>query len=166
MRRFLWPPFSSVCWERPSNRERLSTPSTSSVSSSMGRPAIRCFSVSPSRNSIAMKGWSLCSPISWIVQDGSGQKQPAPHGRSGSKSVSPRTRQEETSRQRSGVAWCPQLYRQRLCHRHRVSLGRGNGRWSGRSLLGNRSWQGCQAVLKGKSTWAYLDGFSLRTQSR
>ena len=39
---------------------------TSSVSN--GRPAILCFNVSPSRYSIAMKGWPSCSPISYMVQ--------------------------------------------------------------------------------------------------
>jgi len=37
---------------------------SSSSSNSMRPASMRCFSVAPSRNSIAMKGWPLCSPIS------------------------------------------------------------------------------------------------------
>ncbi len=35
-----------------------------SASISSGCPAMRCFSVMPSRNSMAMKDWPSCSPIS------------------------------------------------------------------------------------------------------
>ena len=38
------------------------------VSVSMGLPAMRCFSVMPSRNSMAMNACPSCSPMSWIVQ--------------------------------------------------------------------------------------------------
>ena len=40
----------------------------SSTSVSIGRPAMRCFSVIPSRNSMTMKASPCCSPISWMVQ--------------------------------------------------------------------------------------------------
>ena len=45
-------------------RRRFRWPSDRSFSSSMGRPAIRCFRVTPSRNSMAMKASPSCSPMS------------------------------------------------------------------------------------------------------
>ena len=36
--------------------------------SASGLPPMRCFSVCPSSNSMAMNGWPSCSPMSWIVQ--------------------------------------------------------------------------------------------------
>ena len=47
-----------------SSASAISIPSDSTVSISNGRPAIQCFSVMPSRNSIAMKAWPSCSPMS------------------------------------------------------------------------------------------------------
>jgi len=39
-------------------------PQPSRTSVSMGLPAMRCFSVMPSRNSMTMKGWPFSCPIS------------------------------------------------------------------------------------------------------
>ena len=41
---------------------------SSRVSESSGRPVIRCFSVAPSRNSIAMKGWPSCSQLGYFLR--------------------------------------------------------------------------------------------------
>ena len=40
----------------------------SRISRSRGRPAMRCFRVTPSRYSMAMKARSFSSPMSWMVQ--------------------------------------------------------------------------------------------------
>ena len=45
-----------------SSASAISIPSERTVSSSRGRPAMRCFNVAPSRNSIAMNACPSCSP--------------------------------------------------------------------------------------------------------
>ena len=47
-----------------SSASAISIPNSSSNSISNGRPDILCFSVAPSRNSMTMKGWPSCWPIS------------------------------------------------------------------------------------------------------
>src|ERR1039458_8957744 len=56
----------SVC--AASSASAISMASDRMSSLSRGRPAMRCFSVTPSRNSMTRKGWSSCCPISWMVQ--------------------------------------------------------------------------------------------------
>ena len=47
-----------------SSASAISIDSGKMLSSSIARPAIRCFSVIPSRNSMAMNAWPSCSPMS------------------------------------------------------------------------------------------------------
>ena len=107
---------------------------------STGLPAMRCFSVIPSRNSMTMNGWPSCFPISWMVQilgwfraEAARASRRKRSSACGSLATSSGRNFRATKRCR---VECPRPCRPHPSRHRRASRRCGSARWFGRSLGG------------------------------
>ena len=111
------------------------------IAISMGFPAMRCFSVMPSRNSIAMKAGRLARRCrKWCrCWDGSAPKRLGLRGGSVQSCGSWRIFRQEFQGDDAIELACLRPCRRRPCHRRRVFRGCGSARWFGQRASRGRA---------------------------